>query len=109
MELRFSSSYDVKTSSGASFSWLQSGENVGSSELENGEDGEDEGDVEMSLDAVGHAQEEDEEEIEEDADAETEVTDLDAEEETEELKDFWRVGHEPYLFSNNLDLIFCVL
>ena len=62
MELRFASSYSVKTSGGPSFSWLQMGENASLNSVD------DEGDREMSLDAVGQAREEEEEE---DLDVET--------------------------------------
>ena len=79
MELRFASSYSVKTSGGPSFSWVQMGENASLNSVD------DEGDREMSLDAVGQAREEEEEE---DLDVETDdaTEGVDAEE-TEELKD----------------------
>lgn len=53
MQLYYSNSYSVQTSGSPSFSWLQKGEVVSSSE--------DEGDREMSLDAGGNAQDEDDE------------------------------------------------
>ena len=86
MELRFASSYSVKTSGGPSFSWLQMGENASLNSVD------DEGDREMSLDAVGQAREEEEEEdLDVETDDATEGVDdategVDAEE-TEELKD----------------------
>ena len=83
MELQFASSYSVKTSGGPSFSWLQMGENASLNSVD-----DDEGDREMSLDAVGQAREEEEEE-EGDLDVETnDATEgVDADEETVELKD----------------------
>ena len=79
MQLYFSHSYSVKTSGSPSFSWLQKGEEVSSSE--------DEGDREMSLDAGGNAQDEDDESekpLDEDA---QDGEDLDADQETDATKD----------------------
>ena len=79
MQLFFSHSYSVKTSGSPSFSWLQKGEEVSSSE--------DEGDREMSLDAGGNAQDEDDESeklLDEDA---QDGEDLDVDQETDTTKD----------------------
>ena len=79
MQLYFSHSYSVKTSGSPSFSWLQKGEEVSSSE--------DEGDREMSLDAGGNAQDEDDESeklLDEDA---QDGEDFDVDQETDTTKD----------------------